>query len=691
MANEIATAYLAIVPSMGGVAKTIERELNGAGLGKIGEKGGKSLGGGIASGVAVAGKAIGAAVTTAMGFALKNFAEYEQLVGGVDTLFKESSGKLQQYAAEAYKTAGMSANEYMEMSTSFAASLIQSLGGDTAKAAEYANQAITDMSDNANKMGTDMVMIQNAYQGFAKQNFMMLDNLKLGYGGTQEEMKRLLADAQAISGIEYDMSSYADIVDAIHVIQTEMGITGTTALEASKTISGSVSSMKAAWQNWLTGLGQEDADLGDLTSRLVESVSTAASNVLPRIGQIASSMGEVFASNLSKMRTALPELFAYIETVATTSLGSIAAALPQVINDAMGLLLTLGQKTLELVPQILPSVFQAGVALFQGLIDAVPTVASGLVNAVNGTITQIATMLPTLLPMIFTAALTLFMGLVNSVQEIIPTLVAGVMNAITTVVALLPTLVPMLLDSAVTLFLALVDSLPIIIPQLIDAVLSAITQASQYLPTLVPMILSAAVTLFLGIASAVPQVVGSVLSAVGSLISQIPGKITSFVGAIAQAGRDLIAGMVSGITSAGGEVWAAIRRICSNALGAIKSFFGIASPSKVMRQMFGYVGDGMALGLSDSEDTVNGAMMSLVSGASDVAAGYAPSVAVAASGAYSGSAYGPIDYMALGEAVARALEGANITAKTYLGDRFVSEMDRLFGNNQAMAARGLAL
>lgn len=173
------------------------------------------------------------------------YADYEQLVGGIDTLFKDSSQEIQRYAANAYKTAGLSANEYMETVTGFSASLIQSLGGDTEKAAKYADMAITDMSDNANKMGTDMSSIQNAYQGFAKQNYTMLDNLKLGYGGTKQEMERLLADAEKISGVKYDISSYADVVEAIHVMQESMDIAGTTAKEAEATISGSVNALKS--------------------------------------------------------------------------------------------------------------------------------------------------------------------------------------------------------------------------------------------------------------------------------------------------------------------------------------------------------------------------------------------------------------------------------------------------------------
>ncbi len=234
----------------------------------------------------IAGTATAAAGVTALTQqAVSAYADHEQLVGGVETLFKESADTVKEYADEAFKTAGLSANEYMETVTSFSASLLQSLGGNTAKAADMANQAIIDMSDNANKMGTDMGMIQNAYQGFAKQNYTMLDNLKLGYGGTKEEMSRLLEDATALTGIEYDLSSFADIVDAIHAIQEEIGITGTTALEAEKTISGSLSSMKSSWQNLLVGIADEDADLGGLVGNLADSAITFASNLIPRIGE----------------------------------------------------------------------------------------------------------------------------------------------------------------------------------------------------------------------------------------------------------------------------------------------------------------------------------------------------------------------------------------------------------------------
>ena len=217
---------------------------------------------------------------------IDQYADYEQLIGGVDTLFKEASWDVQMFAESAYKTAGLSANEYMETVTSFSASLLQALGGDTAEAAKKADMAITDMADNANKMGTLMEMIQNAYQGFAKQNYTMLDNLKLGYGGTKKEMERLLEDATALSGVEYNIESYADVVDALHVIQTEMGITGTTAKEASSTISGSFASLTSSAKNLLTAFASDEIPIDEVISRTLDSLVTYGDNVIPRIEQI---------------------------------------------------------------------------------------------------------------------------------------------------------------------------------------------------------------------------------------------------------------------------------------------------------------------------------------------------------------------------------------------------------------------
>lgn len=318
---EIGTAYVNILPSMRGTEAAINRELGHVDLTPSGEKMGAKMGDGAAkkagsrikSGLKTAGAAAGAGAAAAFagafaigGKSLEAYAEYEQLVGGVDTLFKDSSETLQEYAAQAYQTAGMSANTYMSTVTSFSAALTKSLGGDTAKAANYADMAVRDMADNANKMGTSIETIQETYSSLARGNYAMLDNLKLGYGGTKEGLKALLADAekfQAAQGnmVDYSVDSYADIVEAIHVVQNEMGITGTTALEASETITGSVQAAKAAWENWLVGLANEDADMNELTDQLVQSIATAAENVIPRAGVIVTTLGAVLQDELVEM------------------------------------------------------------------------------------------------------------------------------------------------------------------------------------------------------------------------------------------------------------------------------------------------------------------------------------------------------------------------------------------------------
>ena len=233
---------------------------------------------------------IGKMIADTISDSIQAYANYEQLVGGVETLFKESSDMVQAYAKNAYKTAGLSANAYMETVTGFSASLLQSLGGDTEKAAKYADMAITDMSDNANKMGTSMESIQYAYQGFAKQNYTMLDNLKLGYGGTRSEMERLLKDAEKISGVKYDINNLSDVYDAIHVIQTELGITGTTAQEASTTIQGSFNAMKASWDNLLVALADPEADFSAIFGEMVDSASTLLANAIPILGNLLGEM-----------------------------------------------------------------------------------------------------------------------------------------------------------------------------------------------------------------------------------------------------------------------------------------------------------------------------------------------------------------------------------------------------------------
>lgn len=312
-------------------------------------------------------KAVAGAVKNIGEAAIQSYGEYEQLVGGVETLFKSSADTVMQYAANAYQTAGMSANEYMTTVTAFSASLLQSMGGDTEAAAEKANLAITDMSDNANKMGSSMESIQNAYSGFAKQNYTMLDNLKLGYGGTKEEMQRLLDNANALNAAQgnytnYTIDSYADIVDAIHTVQTEMGITGTTQLEASTTIQGSIASMKAAYDNFITGLGDENADMSELITNLLGSTVTVAENLLPVVERILENIGVVVQEKGPEM----------IEKF----VGYAVEKLPQVIELGMKMVLAIVSGLANNLPQIVRSVLDMMATIVKTFVSSLPDIVN---------------------------------------------------------------------------------------------------------------------------------------------------------------------------------------------------------------------------------------------------------------------------------------------------------------------------
>lgn len=358
------------------------------------------VGDAIKSGLATAAKAATAAVaaaSAAVGVLIKqsiaDYGEYEQLVGGVETLFKDSAGTVQGYAKDAYKTAGLSANEYMETVTSFSASLLRSMGNDTQAAAKKADLAITDMADNANKMGTDMQSIQNAYQGFAKQNYTMLDNLKLGYGGTKEEMQRLINDANALNAAQgnytnYTIESYADIVDAIHTVQTEMGITGTTALEASTTIEGSIASMKAAWSNFVTGLGNDNANIAELSRDLIKSVETVASNVLPVIETVLTNIAEAVKNDgpemiekfVSYALEKLPDIIALGLQMVLALVAGLAQNLPQLVSGVLRMVETIVSTFVESLPDII----DVGKDIVRGLWEGIKEMGSWLKEKVSG-------------------------------------------------------------------------------------------------------------------------------------------------------------------------------------------------------------------------------------------------------------------------------------------------------------------
>lgn len=364
--------------------------------------------------------------------AIQGFAEQEQLIGGVDTLFKESSKQVQQYANEAYKTAGLSANEYMETVTSFSASLLQSLGGDTAKAAAYADRAVTDMSDNANKMGTDMASIQNAYQGFAKQNYTMLDNLKLGYGGTKTEMERLVAEAAAMTEEQEKLNvavdagdlSFGNIVNAISVVQEHLGIAGTTATEAATTIEGSAKAMKSAWQNLVTGMANENLDLSALIENFVESIQTFLDeNLIPRI------------------QTMLPRM--------VEALTQLIGAMTPYIAPALQMLL--------------PVIVQGIGALVSGIVQALPAV----VSAISEVIPMIVDQLVTLLPQITASGVEIIAALVSGIGENLPALIPAAVDAIIAVASTLVANVDKIILAAGDLLSGLIQGLIEAIPRLI--------------------------------------------------------------------------------------------------------------------------------------------------------------------------------------------------------------------------------
>ena len=347
------------------------------------------LGSAIVSGI----KAVASGIKSLISGAIEGYSEYEQLVGGVETLFGSSADTVIKNAENAYKTAGLSANAYMETVTSFSASLLQSMGNDTEAAAKKADQALTDMSDNANKMGTDMQSIQNAYQGFAKQNYTMLDNLKLGYGGTKEEMQRLIDDANALNAAQgnytnYSIESYADIVDAIHTVQTEMGITGTTALEASTTVEGSINSMKAAYQNFVTGLGDQNADIGALTEELIQTAGTVAENVLPVIENVVKNIAETVKKQGPDMITKfvayatekLPEVLKLGIQLIVSLVKGLAQNLPELLRGTLALVDAIISAFLDSLPDII----EVGKDIVRGLWEGIKAMASWIGEKVSG-------------------------------------------------------------------------------------------------------------------------------------------------------------------------------------------------------------------------------------------------------------------------------------------------------------------
>lgn len=589
---------------------------------------------GIGAAMGAVAVAAGAAAVSLGKEVIAAYADYEQLVGGVDTLFKESSQELQTYAANAYKTAGMSANDYMETVTSFSASLISSLGGDTEAAVKYADMAITDMSDNANKMGTDMELIQNAYQGFAKQNYTMLDNLKLGYGGTKTEMERLLADAQAISGIEYNIDSYADVVEAIHVIQDSMGIAGATAAEAENTISGSINSLQAALQNMLVGFGDANADMNMLCQNMVDALKNVIKNVTPVIENMVKVLPTVTDALLTAFADLLPSLLDTVTQLFTQILNTILTLLPQLIPAAVSAIMTIVQALIDnlpllvdaavqlvvslvegigsALPQLIPAAVQAIVTIVQGLIENLPMILDAALQLIMGLAEGLLTAIPILIealpsiilaivdfiigaiPQIIEAGIQLLTSLVSALPEIITAIVAAIPQIIEGIITAVLDSIPQLIQAGIDLLVSLIQALPEIITTIVAAIPEIIGSIVNALINSIPQIVQAGVQLLISLIKNLPTIIVEIVKAVPQIISGLVSAFGKGVSQLAEVGGNLVRGLWQGIQSLASWLWNKVSGWISSIWDGICDFFGIASPSKEM----GWVGEMLVEGLA---------------------------------------------------------------------------------------------
>jgi phage-related protein len=595
------------------------------GIDDVGKKT-SSLGSKVSKGLGVTAKVVGAAVSAAAGgvaalatAATKSYGDYEQLVGGVETLFKESQGVVMEYANNAYKTAGLSANEYMETVTGFSASLLQSLGGDTEKAAKYADMAITDMSDNANKMGTDMSSIQYAYQGFAKQNYTMLDNLKLGYGGTKEEMERLLSDAQKLSGVEYDISSYADIVDAIHVVQTEMGITGTTAKEAATTIQGSVSAMKSAWKNLVVGIADDNQDFNKLVNNFVDSAVTAGNNIIPRIETsikgiaklVSSASQSIIPLAVDTIVNALPD----VVSAGASLIGSLANA---ITNSLPTLVASAGDIVLELINGITAKsgdIVSSGATIVTDLAEGISEFAVNLIPAVTTlsyTLWEELTN-PSTLSSIMGAALQIIMSLVEGLMEALPIILQSAPVIIGNLVAGLIVMLPQIINAGIEILMSLVNGILNAIPSLVAAIPTITMAIVNGILTNLDEIILAAIQITLSIAM-------GMIEAIPNMITQLPRIFLAIVNAFkgfswSGIGHDLLTGIWNGINDKVAWLKSKVQGVVDKIKGWFtgKDGFDEHSPSKWSKKVFQYVMDGGVNGI----DAGMPGMMSAVGGAVD--------------------------------------------------------------------------
>lgn len=569
MATNLGTAYVRIEPSAKGIGNSIENVLNNE-AGSAGTKAGSKIASGIGGALKVGGAVIGAGIAAATGAVMKfgseavsSYANYEQLIGGVEKLYGDAAGKVEELANKAYKTSGMSANQYMETATSFSAALISSLEGDVDQAANLTDVAMQSISDNVNTFGTSMESVTNAFQGFAKGQFNMLDNLKLGYGGTKEEMERLLRDAEQYEGfIEGSMSidNFADIISAIDIVQEHLNIAGTTNKEAMSTIEGSATATKAAWENVITAVGRGeglDEAFDGLMSSLFggEDGGGLLNNIIPRIEQVMQGIGDF-----------------------------VAKASP-----------IISEKLPALIEGIVPNLLSAGVelisALAQGLIQALPTLMPIAVDVLM----QLANTIIANLPMIISVGV-----------EILGQLITGIAQA-------LPELIPAAVDAILTIADGLIDNIDLVIDAAIQITVGIIEGIVRSLPKLIekaPIIIE---KLIVGLIGAIPKLV----LAAGQIIVAFINAINNIASKLHDVGKNLVEGLKNGIINAWNGMVQKVKDMANNLVQSVKGAFGIASPSKVFAQ----IGDYCVQGFDDGMSTFGeGALVDVENAMDDISA-----------------------------------------------------------------------
>lgn len=517
---------------------------------------GKKIGDALSTIGRVSTVAIGAAatgVTAITKSAVDSYADYEQLVGGIETLFGDAAASVIADADAAFKTAGVSVNEYMETSIQSAAALINSLGGNQKKAAKLMNMSITDMADNVNKMGTSMEAVQNAYKGFSRGNFTMLDNLALGFSGTKEGMEELLATANKISGVKYNIKSYSDIVEAIHVVQTEMGITGTTAKEAEKTISGSAKAMKSAWKNLVTGLANNDADMDGLVGSLVSSIETMIGNIAPAIERVLSSIGPAIQKATPKLVEMLSGLLTSTLPVIVGVAGELVKSLAQAFVDNAGaiaeaastLLITLGEGIIENLPLLLETAMNVVMMLGKSLIENLPMLTESIVQIIQ----EIAMTLsdPDTLASLMLTVITLFQTISTAIIDNIPTLLNTVMIVIMNMVTYVQENLPFFMTLALQIIKTLADGLIQALPDLLDKLPTIIDSISNTMLGMLPKIADTWIRLLTSLVQALPQIINTIVSKTPTIIDSIADSIIALTPQIVDSGILLLTSLVEAL------------------------------------------------------------------------------------------------------------------------------------------------